>query len=98
MTDTNMTYEHFIYGPAEHALACGAADLAAAGYMVSVAPEFDSWREDRNPARAWQRIAYGSLDKAFTTAGRDDIDIARHTHDAHYSGGGCFLAPPNPHD
>ncbi|KZM68551.1 ribonuclease E inhibitor RraB [Nocardia terpenica] len=98
MTGTNTTYEHFIYGPTEQALARVADELTAAGYLVLDPPDFDSWRADRDPGIGWGLTAYGSLDKAFADAGRDDIEAACTKHGARYDGGGCFIAPPNPRD
>ncbi|MEG8179275.1 hypothetical protein GZH49_12125 [Nocardia terpenica] len=92
------SYEHIIYGPTEQGLGRVAAALTAAGYLVVGPPEFDSRRANRDPSTAWELIAYGSLEKAFAAAGRDDIEAACRTHGARYSCGGCFVAAPNPRD
>lgn len=91
MTDTNTTYEHFIYAPTEQTLADVADELTAAGYRVIDPPDYDSWRADRDPGSAWQLIASGPLEKALAPAGRNDIHTACERHGARYDGGGCFL-------
>ncbi|WP_433661126.1 hypothetical protein ACQPW1_02285 [Nocardia sp. CA-128927] len=91
------TYEHFIYASTERALAAVAAELIAAGYMVPNPPEYDPWPFAHRPEIDWQLVAYGTVEQAFADGGRDDIEAACEKHGAKYDGGGCFLAPPNPH-